>query len=211
MYNNRTLQNKVLNGCNNYYMPKGYSPAIRYLTSCEILNEYINNPCSIFNGTIVPTGAMPPDPPIPPVPPVTPGVIDNFGQFLAPTASLTDGNPFIFNNIEIKGDAILHVDGSPVIILAPNRNYLYAWISEIEVFTPDVVTAGAVLVIDGVDVPGSTRTFTGPGNLGVRELEAIGRFRTGNAEQFLNLIYLTSNSLVNNRVNATLTIVEETP
>lgn len=211
MYNNKSLLYKVLKNCNNPFTFHCNSQSVRYLNPCETLNEYMRDPCSIFSGSIVPTGTMPPEPPLPPIPPIVPGVIDNLGIFLAPTASLTNGLVFSFNTLEIKGDAIQHVDGSGDITLAPNRTYMYAWISEIEVFTPDVVTAGAELLLEGAPVPGSQRTFTEPGNAGVRELEAIGQIITGNNEEVLNLVYLTSNNLVNNRVNATLTIFEITP
>lgn len=209
MYN--SLLNNFMRNYRNPYAFHYNSQSVRYLTPCETLNEYLNDPCSIFNGSIVPTGPMPPEPPLPPIPPIIPGVIDNLGIFLAPTASLTDGLVFSFNTLEIKGDAIQHVDGSGDITLAPNRTYMYAWISQIEVFTPNVVTAGAELLLEGAPVPGSQRTFTGPGNASVRELEAMGQIITGNNEEVLNLVYLTSDNTVNNRVNATLTIFEITP
>lgn len=190
----------------NYYS-RTHSSTIRYLSPCQILNEYMNDPCSIFNGTIVPTGSMPP---IPPVPPFPPGPIGSRGIFTVVGQRLNDGDFYDFTGINVQGTAIEFDPISNSILLAPNKTYEFSW-------SADTILEGVVpsdleidLVLDGVAIPGSADTAINvqPGVPTI--LQASGRFMTGNAQSILLMGFVT-NPPVQGISSANLTIVEVLP
>lgn len=155
MHNDKSLLNKVLQDYNSKY--KLSSSSTRFLTSCEVLNEYMNDPCSIFNENIVPIGPMPPIPPmspvpIPPMPPVPPGkVIIGSGRFIGLPAI---GRAQIRFMGETKGIGIAHSGNNGFVELIANTMYEYSYtvtITTTNIVIPNMVESHLFL-FDNVGV-----------------------------------------------------------
>lgn len=175
-------------------------------TQCGICSSCCCCPCP----PITPTGPMPPMPPMPPIPPIPPGPIGSIGQFQAPEELLTNNSPYIFNTINIQGNAIAHVDGTSDIILAPNTLYEFAWenSSTAQGLIPNYVV-GARLLLNNILVPGSENTAMGDG-IANTMASANGMFMTGNMQSILRLVHLTTLG-PGDFTSATLTIAEVLP
>lgn len=207
MFNNRSILNRALtNG--NY---GSHSNTIRYLTPCEILKEYLVDPCSIFNGTIVPVDSTTPVPPMPlpplPIPPFPPGPIISRAQFIAQPRQVMRPDFYVFDHLNLEGPDIQHVNGTSEIILTPNKIYEFDWITE-SLFGVDMnFRSGSVLKINNnIILPGSLSTVIGNG------LTPI--IAQGNLRYMIlpgqNVITLENVSVPNmvNTSEATLTITE---
>lgn len=200
------MNNIFFNNCRNYRAPCNSSLVSQILSPCDILNQYLIDPCSIFNGTIIPAPPIPqPLPPIPPMPPLPPGPLRGFGEFRAPIQQLDSGDFYVFNTVAIQGNEIEHMDGTTQILLTPNTTYQFNYITDTVLA---VNSAGIAIVFDlnGVHLQ---NTVTEVDNIiaGVPVMtQANGQFMTGNNPGILQVRFISQPGNIGS-TNATLTLI----
>lgn len=134
----------------NYNSNCKYSESkVRYLTSCEILTEYLYNPCSIFCGKVILIEMTRSIPPIPPFPPII-----NDRTIFESRIVLVSGDNFLFTKSLIEENSIQYVDGTLEIFLASNKTYLFTCVME-NIVNVDPFTVRTILLLDGIDISGS--------------------------------------------------------
>lgn len=210
---NNVYLNEYLRNCRNkccFNSSQG-----QFLTPCDALNKYINDPCSIFNITVVPTGSVPLNPIVPvlpplPMPPFPVGpMIGSRALFRAPTNLLTSGDDYMWNTELLEGDAIEHVDGSISISLKPNTTFEYSFISLTTNRMDEEIQAGAVLLLaeDGTprDIGFNFVMGNGLNNIMV---EISRRFTTRNAPVTFNITFALFSASRQGFTEATLMLAE---
>lgn len=205
MYYNRRLRTNNIYRCNQCSNPY----EIRYLYPCQIIGEYIHDPCSIFNEKIVQVGmtSNPPLTPLPhlqPLPPMPPGV--DSADFLIENIILDELNPYPFNNIRIQGNSIMHNNGDTRIILAPNHTYSFNWASETRVPQGMPFNVGGLLLLDGNIIRDGDSSTSLEQRPGIAFNSTLGFFDVGPNPGVLELVFqstigpLQTSAILNIRV-----------
>lgn len=132
-------------------------------------------------------GCTPEMVPYPPLPPCI-GPVFGRAQFRAPVRQISSGDFYLFRTESIQGNAILPVDGTSEITLAPNTTFDFVWIISSAANTKCPISVGALLFLNDIQI--SQGLCRGSCTADLRAC-ANGRFITGDTQSTLKLVYVS--------------------
>lgn len=139
------------------------------------------------------SGLIPEMVPYPPLPPCI-GPIFGRAQFRAPARQMSSGDFYSFKTETIQGNAILPVDGTSEITLAPNTTFDFVWVISSPANTKCPISIGAILLLNNIQI--SQSVCRGACKSDLRAC-ASGRFMTGNTQSTLKLVYVSDVATTN--------------